>query len=136
MKNIELGEDSYGGPSYDDLIASMEVNVIYEESFGSYQGDTLYLVKEGRRYGYLHNGWGSCSGCDALQSAFDYGDWKEGAAARQRVHELRDQLYANITWFDSKAAAREYLTKHDWEGDYIGESGRKFALAALQALDS
>jgi len=42
---------------------------------GNYQGDSwiLYDFEDGT-YGYLCFGWGSCSGCDALQACRSYDD--------------------------------------------------------------
>jgi hypothetical protein len=41
------------------------------ESFGSYQGDWWAKVTYQNITGWVHGYFGSCSGCDALQSEFD-----------------------------------------------------------------
>lgn len=86
-------------PSYDDLIETMRVEVLIEKSDDDYQGDTYALLRQETLkgeaiVGLLAFGWGSCSGCDALQSSHDEGE----------VVELRDQLYSNIRWFESADA--------------------------------
>lgn len=46
--------------------------ILASEAFGSYQGDWWAKVTyEGRTY-WVHGSYGSCSGCDAYQSEFDY----------------------------------------------------------------
>lgn len=130
MLPIETEDDF--SPTYRDLIDSMQVTVIFEYEVGDYQGDTMYLLQQGwNKYGYLHIGWGSCSGCDALQDVIDY-DWPQ---SKPRVEEFRDELFSRIEWFDSKEAVEKFLREHDWDGDYIGKMGRAFAKAALVKLN-
>ena len=87
------------------------------ESFGSivlkvddddYQGDSRVLYRAGYKIGYLQFGWGSCSGCDALQGCDSYAE----------IDSLMDGLQAAIIWFDSAQLALEYFNTHDWKGDY------------------
>lgn len=73
-----------------------------------YQGDTRILYDNDGKIGYLIFGWGSCSGCDALQACHDYED----------LQRLCDQLQDMIMWFESKDAALTYFHEHDWEGDF------------------
>lgn len=114
MKELQ-GNDYW---SYSDLVDSMEVNVLVEEHDNDYQGDSFYLVKKGREYGLLIFGWGSCSGCDALEAA--YGSVTEAT-------DLRDGLYDSITWM-SKPDMRKYVNEKDWSLDYYyyERAGRKF----------
>lgn len=74
-----------------------------------YQGDTRILLKgHDGKFGYLLFGWGSCSGCDALQACTTLSD----------VEELAQILYSQIKWFESKNAVRFFFLTHDWEGDF------------------
>lgn len=73
-----------------------------------YQGDSRLLYDENGKIGVLIFGWGSCSGCDALQACGSLGE----------VQELCDSLQEDIKWFDDKAQALEYFANHDWQGDY------------------
>ena len=73
-----------------------------------YQGDSRLLYDENGKIGVLIFGWGSCSGCDALQACGSL--WE--------VQELCDSLQEDIKWFDDKAQALEYFANHDWQGDY------------------
>ena len=74
----------------------------------AYQGDSRLLYDENGKIGVLIFGWGSCSGCDALQAC----------DSLEEVQELCDSLQDDIKWFDDKKQALEYFTNHDWQGDY------------------
>lgn len=97
-------------PSYDELIESFEVEVLLEGHFGDYQGDSAYLLRQGDEYGILIFGWGSCSGCDALEAC--YGNLQE-------LTMLRDDLYSSITWRE-RGAMVEYLTSKDFSLEWYG----------------
>lgn len=70
------------------------------------QGDSRILLHKDGRYGFLIFGWGSCSGCDALQDCDSYDD----------LDALIDQLENEIHWFDSIAAAHTYIIEQDTNG--------------------
>lgn len=97
----------WGASCYQPIVDSFgEVAVQVDDQ--DYQGDTRVLYRDGDRYGWLQFGWGSCSGCDALQACNSYAD------VDQLISELRD----SIKWFDTAAEALEFFESHDWEGDY------------------
>ena len=82
-----------------------------------YQGDSIVAVQaEDGRYGLVGYGWGSCSGCDALQSCDSYED----------LAYLYDSLYAGTQWFDSAVALNNYITNRDWEFYIDGRPGDEF----------
>lgn len=57
--------------SYDPILNDLG-KVLFKLDEGSYSGDTrLIYTDSNSRYGILTFGWGSCSGCDALQSCED-----------------------------------------------------------------
>ena len=91
--------------NYIELVESFEFEIIADAHTDDYQGDSLYLLKDGTRIGLLEFGWGSCSGCDALQSC--------GSVAE--VVALRDELFDKIKWFESLAEVVEYISTKDWE---------------------
>jgi hypothetical protein len=105
----DAGEDGYFSVGdYNPLLESLGYKIILQVDDNDYQGDSRLLLKDGDRYGWLQFGWGSCSGCDALQSCNNY----------EEVDKLRTGLANGIKWFDSKAEALEFFRAHDWEGDY------------------
>ena len=102
---------------YDPLIKIIG-SVALQVDDDDYSGDSRVLYKDGERFGVLIFGWGSCSGCDALQSC---GSWKE-------VADIANEMQRDTKWFDSAADALAYFETHDWAGDYSwhAEETRQF----------
>ena len=78
--------------SYDNLLATMTDGKVWAHEDNAYQGDTFAIIQRGGAYGFVVFGWGSCSGCDALEAAHS-----DIAMATQ----LRDELYDSARWFSS-----------------------------------
>lgn len=72
---------------YQPLLNLLGEIVIQEDEEG-YQGDSFILYKKDDQYGYLNFGWGSCSGCDALQAC----------TSIEEVHSLAETLNSDIHW--------------------------------------
>ena len=91
-----------------------------------YQGDSRVLYRDGKRFGWLQFGWGSCSGCDALQACNSV----------EEVQELMDELCNSIMWFDGPEEAIKFFESHDWEGDYSWhmDEQREFVRLVLETL--
>ena len=113
--------------SYNSLIESFEVQVVNENSSDDYQGSSWYLLRDNNRFGYLSFGWGSCSGCDALEACSNV----------EEAIQLRDELWQSITWFDSSNEARKFFNQHDWEADssFREENFKQFIEDCKNALD-
>lgn len=126
MKDIETGE--YNTVTYDTLIDSMEIERLVEVSDDDYQGSTRVLVRDGDRFGMLEFGWGSCSGCDALQAV----TYKDGVHPGH--YELRDELWQGIHWEPNADAMLTYLRGRDW--DLQWGSGGEFGRQAVAHLES
>ncbi len=73
-----------------------------------YSGDSRVLYDDNGKIGCLIFGWGSCSGCDALQAC----------DSLEEVQGLCDSLQNDINWFSNREEALEWFTTHDWLGDY------------------
>lgn len=98
----ELYEDKEYWYDYQPMLEEFgEILVQVDED--NYQGDSYLLYKKDNQYGFLVFGWGSCSGCDALQACNNIDE----------VQELMDQLYNDIKWFDSLEEVKEYLSNVD-----------------------
>lgn len=128
MKDLEGFEYGYYSGSYSTLINSFEVEVLLEVSDGDYQGDTRYLLRDGDRYGFLVFGWGSCSGCDALQACDNI----------EEAQELRDQLWRGVRWEDSREALAKYFNEKDWdlEWHWHADEMKEFITKAKELLNS
>ena len=80
-----------------------EAEIVVDVSEGDYQGSSVLICKdnEGKYYYYCY-GWGSCSGCDELESREGYGH--EGT-----VHEMVSTYVP--TQHENKQACIDYITK-------------------------
>lgn len=115
MRDIDFQDDLgdyFYAPSYSSLIDSFEVTTLIEEHDNDYQGDSYLLLSNGSEFGLLIFGWGSCSGCDAL----------EACSSPVEVTELRDELWNSITW-RTESQMIEYLSAKDWSLEYYYGSG-------------
>ena len=78
--------------------------IIAQESFGDYQGDLGYILRDrDGRVGTRVIGYGSFSGCDALQDVQPWRCWGDGHGAScdcdwSGVVELRDSIAQDIRW--------------------------------------
>jgi hypothetical protein len=116
----------WSGPSdYSPIIAEFG-SILLRVDDDDYQGDSRVLYEQGGKIGYLQFGWGSCSGCDALQ----------GCSSMDEVQKLMDELRDQVKWFDSKADALRWFQAHDWKGDYSwhDEQQKRFVSEAIALL--
>jgi hypothetical protein len=96
-------------PDYHELVASLGVDVLFTAAEGDYEGDWAFvLADQSGRIGWLVFGYGSCSGCDALQACEDV----------KAVASLRDSLERSIDWFDSPAEFAAWAESYDWDGQH------------------
>jgi hypothetical protein len=106
-KADEIYDNSWGWWDYQPMLNEFG-NIILQKDEQDYQGDSFLIYEKDDKYGYLTFGWGSCSGCDALQ----------GCNSISEVQELMDRLYSSIEWFDSLDALKEYFEETDWTLQY------------------
>lgn len=120
-------EDKYGWDlDYDKIVKSFRYDLLASVTLGSYQGDILYLLQNGDQYGFLCVGYGSCSGCDAL----------EACDTRADVEQLRKSLHDDIVWIGDRTTTLKWLVERDWEGQYYGNDPdvKTFVLDAVRAI--
>jgi hypothetical protein len=117
---------------YEDMVEAFGRRLLAASDTDSSEGDSYRLIADGdepdQRYGILIFGWGSCSGCDAL----------EGCSYITEVQELANDLQDSIKWFPNKEALREYVQSHDWQGDYVWyySDFKEFHRLVVEFLDS
>ncbi len=123
----ELDDDWFCICDYQPMIEEIAEVVVQVDDAG-YQGDSRILYRNGKKVGYLNFGWGSCSGCDALQACSDI----------EEVQELFEGLVNDVKWFDSKKEALEYFKNKDWELEYSwhAEEQKEFLEKAMSYLES
>ncbi|QSQ10590.1 hypothetical protein H0A61_03000 [Koleobacter methoxysyntrophicus] len=122
----EAGEEHFWSVSdYRPLLESFGYKILLQVDDDGYQGDTRVLFKDGNRYGLLIFGWGSCSGCDALQACSSY----------EEIDELRQQLHNDIKWGTAEELL-EYIQGKDWELEWAWheEETREFIRKAIEIL--
>lgn len=83
----------YTDDCYESLVASAG-EIVGAWNIGDWQGDEVYLLKNGDQYGFIVVGYGSCSGCDALQACEN----------QEEVDELKQSIVDEIVW-----GSKEYI---------------------------
>jgi hypothetical protein len=121
----ELKAEPFHGPcEYGPLLGSLgEIAIQVDDN--NYQGDSrvLYRGSDGR-WGVLLFGWGSCSGCDALQCCDTYED----------LEKLRQGLVESVQW-GTAAETAAYLRGKDWRASYMSrDENARFVREALTAM--
>ena len=77
--------------SYAELINTMNITILVQENYGSYQGETLMLIRDNndnQKHGIINFSWGSCTVCDMLK----------GCSSYEELEKIRDRLYSMIYW--------------------------------------
>ena len=132
MKKIE--DCDYG---YIGIVQSFDVDIVLDTHDNDYQGDSYYILKDGDRYGLLIFGWGSCSGCDAYEAVYGYGDKPRD---REGLYQLRDELWKDVKWFDDHVELYEYMATNDellqWYGNEPAYQELKNAFSSVIASEN
>jgi hypothetical protein len=132
-------EDGWPSYDYDELVRTF-ATITESKTFGSYQGDIAYLLtNEKGEVGWLVVGYGSCSGCDALEAATS----SYAGGGFEEVRKLRDELERDAEWFPDLPALREWVKQRTTESDWYwtetedgyggGMTLRQWALERLDA---
>lgn len=95
--------------SYEELVSEWGYKKLLMKDIGSYEGDWLVLLRDGGMFGFVSFGYGSCPGCDELES-ISYAADKEKAAKEYR--EFREGLRTKIIW-KSKQNMIDWLKDRD-----------------------
>ncbi len=119
MKNVRDIYKEGCNSDYEPLLNSFEYGIVVAEDEDDYQGSSWRLFKDRDRcrYGYLEFGWGSCSGCDALQACSSYED----------LEKLQKFLHSRIHWFETLKECKKWFMKHNWEGSWCGRHSELLA---------
>ena len=100
-------------PTYNEIVEHIG-NVVLSSRDHDYQGTSYYLLEKDSKYGYLEFGWGSCSGCDALEACENCND----------LQSICDRLEESVKWFDSESEFLEWAKNiRDWEGSFSWGDG-------------
>jgi hypothetical protein len=93
--------NAYDDDTYDEYMPIVRLfgTPLVVVSDKDYQGDTRVLLRSDTHYGFVVIGFGTCSGCDALQACTTFED----------VDRLIDEIESDIRWFDTLAEAQTYV---------------------------
>lgn len=106
-------ESKYWSMSAEYEDAFSDCKILAWESVGDYQGDYFAIVQgPDGRIGFVKIGYGSCSGCDALQGTIGYRDdsKEEREKCMKEVLELLEGIRGEVHWERDKAEMKAYLT--------------------------
>lgn len=133
-------------PDYKLGLERLGYEIIAWEDFGCYQGDYAAIVKSGNNIGFVVIGYGSCSGCDALQ-ACDWPWWNDGSEETKKRFEEVDQeirslfegIERSIVWGSPSELTRFILSNErsglDWyRHDDSFKERRKNLVEALKVV--
>jgi hypothetical protein len=95
--------------SYDEMVET-QGDIIKDWTLGYYQGDYVYLLKNGDKYAFTVIGYGSCSGCDNLQACEN----------DEEFNELKDDVISSIVW-GTKQDVLDYVTNQEANRWYFHE---------------
>jgi hypothetical protein len=113
-------------PSYMDLVKTFPASILLDVSDHDYQGETRLLIRDETRFGYLRFGWGSCSGCDALEAA-------HGSLAD--LTTLRDDLARSAHWEGDAYSLAHWLAHRDWGlAEWPDPATTSFVVRSLEIL--
>ena len=114
-QRIDLNKDH----SYTYLLKSItdKIDWIIEAGDKDYQGDIYYVGKDkSDRYYLLVQGYGSCSGCDAYQSAESICEHDKNL---ESLNELQEDMKRNIRQFENLEEFKIYLESEETRGSFF-----------------
>lgn len=123
-------------PSYADLLTHAGITVLAQETFGQYQGDYLFAVREGDAYGAVIVGYGSCSGCDELEAMLS-GNWQWNGwpdNEYRAITQLAADLVKRIHWGDRTELHEDLLGEGSYMRWYRHDEGFEDSMRRILAL--
>lgn len=113
--------DVYDMPGYREMLEAEEIEILAWETFGSYQGDYAVVVKRNEMLGFLVIGYGSCSGCDAL----------EACDTQEEYDSLMSSVLNSISWGGADFIRNKITNLFDDNSWYRHDAGFVDSIANL-----
>lgn len=110
--------------SYKISLEKAGCEVLAFKEFGDYQGSWLAFVVYNGERGIVEGSYGSCSGCDAFQAVFDYGN---GVPVEKDGKYYRDQ-YA---WEEDETTKDEFDSLLQSCNERLADFGRTYLSGGL-----
>lgn len=101
---------------YQSALEANDVTVKEYKEFGSYQGTWIAVLEDGR---FVEGSYGSCSGCDAFQAEFGYGE--EKIIKQENGKYYRENYYWDEDSVITEEEANELNKKYDVKLKSFGE---------------
>lgn len=123
--------------SYEQALQAAGAEVLAFENFGSYQGNWWAKVKISDKDAWVSGSFGSCSGCDAFDAEFGYGDENcedhryddRGAKGCEKCAAAKAKYAGKLTAFGAgyledlktqEEAEKEASANLEWDSDAQG----------------
>lgn len=98
---------------YDTGLKKLGYEIHAWETFGDWQGDYVAVISRDGKIGFVVIGFGSCSGCDALQDCDWHGMSYRGAAdiekSDKKIRDLFNWIESEIVWGTPSELCRKFL---------------------------
>ena len=104
----------YTPPMGYDQIVALQGEIIKDWVIGSWQGDYVYLLKNSDLFSLVVIGYGSCSGCDALEACENDEDFEslKQSVLNTIVFDSKEGLIKDLTDTEKN---RWYFYEDEWE---------------------
>lgn len=94
---------------YEIITTKWKYEIVETASFGDYQGDEVYILKDSDRFGFVVIGYGSSSGNDILKGACEDGP--------DAVDSLAEAIEAGIKWFNTLDEMYTHIIKERYDAN-------------------
>ena len=113
--------------SYKEALEAAGATVMAFAEFGSYQGEWYAMVKFKGTVGWVSGSYGSCSGCDAFESAFGYCDKDDDYDRRLKKFGLSylEELMSHQAAVNKAAANSEWDIDADAMVDFVVNNAKR-----------
>lgn len=101
--------------SYQESLVAAGARVIEFGEFGDWQGTWLALVEYQGQRGWVQGYFGSCTGCDAFQAAFDWDSDFVCEDVQQRLAQFGRNYLNDLQ--TTEEVLREYDRDSVWDSD-------------------
>lgn len=88
--------------------------VLVYETFGSYQGDWLALCFYKGDFRWVHGSYGSCSGCDAFEAEFGWGEDRDCPEYKLRLANFGEQYLDDVV---DDAQIGRWKEQAEWDSE-------------------
>ncbi len=111
----------YSAPGYANGFEARGFNILEWQTFGDYQGDYAIIFKRDNEFGFLVLGYGSCSGCDAM----------EACSSEEEYVDLMHSVINSIYWGTAEETIARITNEFDDNNWYRNDSSYERSIELL-----